>query len=244
MISDFEKGTPMNQIVDPRQGLATADNKRFIRQWFEIQGNRINFHSTSTQDARLSGYKWFPFNKGGAYRKWYGNYDYVVNYENDGAEMKANVLKKYPYLKTPDFVIKNSSFYFREAITWSDITSGSFAARLRRLGSIHDVTGMSAFGNNEATLKIIAGILNSKVSDHIFKILNPTIHLQIGNFQVFPIIKSAHSDRIISLVSQSIDLTKEDWDSSETSWDFAKHPLLTKIADHTQKSPPQQRFYT
>ncbi|MGJ3771472.1 BREX-1 system adenine-specific DNA-methyltransferase PglX [Levilactobacillus brevis] len=129
LIHDFEVGKPLSEYVDPRQGLATTDNKKYLRQWFEISFPSIHFSAHSTEEALQSGAKWFPYNKGGAYRKWYGNYDYIVNYQNDGEEIKRDVLRKYPYLKTPDFVVKNTDYYFREAITWSKVTSGLFNVR-------------------------------------------------------------------------------------------------------------------
>ncbi|WP_158682812.1 BREX-1 system adenine-specific DNA-methyltransferase PglX [Lactobacillus sp. CBA3606] len=121
LIHDFEIGTPMDDLVDARQGLATADNKRFLRMWYEVANQRISFHSKSIDESIQSNKKWFPCNKGGAYRKWYGNYDYVVNWENDGYEIRNF---NWPNGKQRS-VIRNPSYYFREAITWSDITSGT-----------------------------------------------------------------------------------------------------------------------
>ena len=119
LIKDFEKGTPLREISKPRQGMATSDNKRFLRQWFEITINNISFDSQSIQDAINSKKKWFPYNKGGSYRKWYGNGDYVLNYENDGSEVKEYAASLYKsYTRT----IKNMKFYFNECISWSLIS--------------------------------------------------------------------------------------------------------------------------
>lgn len=236
LINDFEKGIPLEKLVNAKQGLATTDNKRFLRQWFEVNIYNISFNSHSIRDAINSGKKWFPYNKGGSYRKWYGNYDYVVNYENNGKEIKDSVLTKYSYLKTPDFVVKNTDTYFKEAVTWSDINSNNFSLRLRSAGSIHDVKGMSAFSNNEQILYKILGMTNSKVGNYIFNILNPTVSLQIGNFTSFPFLENESQTNTI--VHKNILLAKQDWDAFETSWDFQKSPLLT------QKSASLPQAYT
>lgn len=236
LIHDFEVGKPLSEYVDPRQGLATTDNKKYLRQWFEISFPSIHFSAHSTEEALQSGAKWFPYNKGGAYRKWYGNYDYIVNYQNDGEEIKRDVLRKYPYLKTPDFVVKNTDYYFREAITWSDITSGSFAARYRLPGSIHDVTGMSIFFNRaKSNIHEILAALNSRVANEIFSMINPTMHLQIGNVTNFPVLEvGAEKDvKMKELVNSSITQSRAEWNSFETSWDFLLHPILRYIAEHT-----------
>ena len=241
LIHDFEVGKPLSEYVDPRQGLATTDNKKYLRQWFEISFPSIHFSAHSTEEALQSGAKWFPYNKGGAYRKWYGNYDYIVNYQNDGEEIKRDVLRKYPYLKTPDFVVKNTDYYFREAITWSDITSGSFAARYRLPGSIHDVTGMSIFFNRaKSNIHEILAALNSRVANEIFSMINPTMHLQIGNVTNFPVLEvGAEKDvKMKELVNSSITQSRAEWNSFETSWDFLLHPILRYIAEHKHKFPP------
>jgi len=227
LIHDFEVGTPMEKIVEPRQGLATADNKRFLRQWFEVDVNNISFHSKSISDSLTSGKKWFPCNKGGNYRKWYGNYDYVVNWENDGQEIRNFTDSNGKVRSRP----QNSNYYFREAITWSDITSGGFSLRYRIAGSIHDHKGMSAFGNNHDLLLMVLGIINTKVGNYIFKILNPTISLEIGNFKSFPVcIEKEHERLSIKIATQAIKLGKADWDAFEVSWDYIGSPLL-HIAD-------------
>ncbi|MFA5704727.1 MAG: BREX-1 system adenine-specific DNA-methyltransferase PglX, partial [Advenella sp.] len=233
----FESSLKIADYIDPRQGLATTNNNKYLRQWYEVKFNNINFNANNTTEALNSNYKWFPYNKGGAYRKWYGHYDYVVNYENDGHQIKKDVLSKYPYLKTPDFVVKNTEFYFKESITWPLVNSKEFSVRFRNSGSIHDVAGMSAFSNNKELLIYIMGILNTKISSVIFNILNPTINLQVGDFNLFPvIINKEEKSKVIRIVYENISFAKNDWDSFETSWDFSKHPLLgsgriTKLFD-------------
>lgn len=225
LITDFEKGTPLGELVDAKQGLATADNKRFLRQWFEVGIDNISFNSHSIKDSVESGKKWFPYNKGGSYRKWYGNYDYVVNWQNDGYEIRHFADDKGKIRSRP----QNTEFYFKEAVTWSDITSGSFAMRFRKNGSIHDVTGMSIFSLQKDKLYIVLGIMNSKIGQYILKILNPTIHTQIGNIVNIPILLDV--DHNITFILQcNLKISKQDWDAFETSWDFQKSPLLTQNA--------------
>ncbi|MCO6542240.1 MAG: BREX-1 system adenine-specific DNA-methyltransferase PglX [Lactobacillus sp.] len=244
LIHDFEVGTKMEDLVDARQGLATTDNKKFLRQWFEVKIDKIKFDSKTKLQAKESKYKWFPYNKGGAYRKWYGNYDYIVDYYDDGKEIKETVLNKYPYLKTPDFVVKNTDYYFREAITWSDINSGHFALRFRKSGSIHDVKGMSAFSDSTFILFEILGVVNSKLGDYIFNLLNPTISLQVGNFTNFPVLidKSKRIDSA-KVVQKNINLCQTDWDSFEISWDFQHHPFLNHIAEHKQNWSLEEAYH-
>jgi hypothetical protein len=223
LINDFEKGTPLGELVDAKQGLATADNKRFLRQWFEVGIDNISFNSHSIKDSVESGKKWFPYNKGGSYRKWYGNYDYVVNWQNDGYEIRHFADDKGKIRSRP----QNTEFYFKEAVTWSDVNSGTFSLRYRSKGSIHDVKGMSAFSKDNNLLFKILALLNAKIGNYVFKMINPTISLQIGNFVNFPFI-NYKNESLIELVKSNIKLGKQDWDAFETSWDFQKNPLLTQ----------------
>lgn len=225
LINDFEKGTPLGELVDAKQGLATADNKRFLRQWFEVGIDNISFDSQSIKDSIESGKKWFPYNKGGSYRKWYGNYDYVVNWQNDGYEIRHFADDKGKIRSRP----QNTEFYFKEAVTWSDVNSGTFSLRYRSKGSIHDVKGMSAFSKDNNLLFKILALLNAKIGNYVFKMINPTISLQIGNFVNFPFI-NYKNESLIELVKSNIKLGKQDWDAFETSWDFQKSPLLTQNA--------------
>ena len=225
LINDFEKGTPLGELVDAKQGLATADNKRFLCQWFEVGIDNISFDSQSIKDSIESGKKWFPYNKGGSYRKWYGNYDYVVNWQNDGYEIRHFADDKGKIRSRP----QNTEFYFKEAVTWSDVNSGTFSLRYRSKGSIHDVKGMSAFSKDNNLLFKILALLNAKIGNYVFKMINPTISLQIGNFVNFPFI-NYKNESLIELVKSNIKLGKQDWDAFETSWDFQKNPLLTQNA--------------
>ncbi len=222
LIKTFEESKPMNSIIEPKQGLATADNNRFLRLWHEVNYNKINFQSKSLEASLNSGAKWFPYNKGGARRQWYGNYDYIVNWENDGFEIRNFKDANGKIRSRP----QNTDYYFREAITWSLITSGGFSIRYREMGSIHDVAGMSAFSNNHDKLLYLLGLMSTKIANYIFKLLNPTINLQVGDFNNFPVLFTDFAP-IIKHVKTNISISKTDWDSFENSWDFKMHPLLT-----------------
>ncbi|WP_257586846.1 BREX-1 system adenine-specific DNA-methyltransferase PglX [Ligilactobacillus murinus] len=211
----------MDEIVTPKQGLATADNNRFLREWWEVEHNKIKFDAKSIPDAVESGKKWFPYNKGGSFRRWYGNYDYVVNWEKDGQEIRNFVDDKGKLRSRP----QNTEYYFKEAITWPLITSGGLSARYREYGSIHDVSGMSAFSDNTDIIYYIIGMLNTPLGNSILKILNPTINSQIGDFQNIPIILEDNHE-IVKLVKDAVSISKVDWNSSEIAWDFTKNPII------------------
>lgn len=223
VIKAFESGKAMGDVLDVKQGLATADNNRFLRLWYEVDIGKCKFDSKNSDELLLSQKKWIPYNKGGQRRQWYGNYDYMLNWEKDGFEIKNFVDKNGKLRSRP----QNRDSYFKEAITWSDITSGNFSIRYRSCGGIHDVTGMSAFFNGSLSLNYALGLMSTKLSDFIFKLLNPTIHLQIGNFKNFPVmIDKTKVDVVDTLVKESINISKSDWDSFETSWDFERHPFI------------------
>lgn len=230
LFKDFEKGTPLGQLVDAKQGLATADNKRFLRQWFEVQIDNISFSSRSIEESVESKKKWFPYNKGGAYRKWYGNYDYVVNWQNDGYEIRHFTDNRGKVRSRP----QNTDSYFKSSITWSLITSSLFSMRYRLAGSIHDVSGMSLFYKDQ-DLKIIMGLMNTKVGQYLLSMLNPTINFQIGNIISVPFLASNY-DNSREIIQNSIKLSEQDWDAFETSWDFKRSSLLTTNAATLQQA--------
>ncbi|AGL88302.1 Adenine-specific methyltransferase, Type II restriction enzyme [Limosilactobacillus fermentum F-6] len=228
LIHDFEVGKPLSEYVDPRQGLATADNNRFLRQWFEVAYSSIKFDARSIEESISSRKKWFPYNKGGAYRKWYGNYDYIVNWENDGYEIKNFKDSNGKVRSRP----QNTDYYFREAITWSDVTSGILSFRIRDAGSIFDVVGMSIFPHENVSKAPLLGFLNSKVANLIMDLLNPTIHASIGYMKLLPVILNG-MESVDSSVHESVFLSRSDWNSYESSHEFRLFPLLIHIAEHT-----------
>jgi len=224
LLEDFEKGTRTSELVEPRVGLQTGKNELFLRQWYEVKEGKISYNTESINETENNKYKWYPSNKGGEKRQWYGNYDYIVNWGNNGYEMR-NFKKQNsrPENQEP----KNTKYYFREAITWPLITSGGFSIRYRELGSIHDVSGMSAFSENTLKLKYILGIMGTKISNFIFNMLNPTVNLQVGDFNNFPVIENEQiKPKVISIVDDCIKISKYDWNTFETAWDFKVSPLV------------------
>ena len=225
MLNAFENGTLLGNIADSKQGLATTDNKRFLRIWSEIDYNKIIYNVDSINNAIKSGGKWFPYNKGGEFRKWFGNNEYIVNYENDGKEIKSSVLKKYPYLKTPEFVVKNTNYYFKKCISWSLISSSVAAFRYKPLGFIFDVAGMSCFATEDKLLYLLA-LCNTKVVMKILEIIAPTMNFQCGDIANIPVFNSNKKEEINKTVEQNIEISRNDWDSYEISWDFKRNPLV------------------
>ena len=224
VIRIFEKGEKVEDLLNVRQGLATADNNRFLRLWHEVNIQTCKFDARNASDLYKSQKKWVPYNKGGERRQWYGNYDYVVNWANDGYEIKHFVDDNGKQRSRP----QNTEWYFKEAITWGLITSGGFSIRYRLSGGIHDVSGMSAFYDGHTDLKYILGLMSTKIAGYIFKMLNPTINLQVGDFKSFPVLVRADKNKEIEkLVNACISISKNDWDSFETSWDFFTHPFIT-----------------
>ncbi|EME8230770.1 hypothetical protein EA83_00684 [Enterococcus faecium] len=224
IITAFEKGKPISDYVTPKQGLATADNDKFLRLWWEVDINKIKFDAKTLEDAKNSRKKWFPYNKGGSFRRWYGNYDYIVNWENDGQEIRNFVDNNGKVRSRP----QNTEFYFKESITWSDVTSGAFSMRYRPSGSIFDSTGHSAFTENKSDQLYLLGLLNSPIANYIFNILNPTIHMHIGYVSLFPtIINENIRKKVTELVEEAIRLSKNDWIDNEQGWyTFRKNSLL------------------
>lgn len=209
----FEKNKKLGDIGEAKQGLATADNNRFLRLWNEVNYNKIGFGMSNSDEALESMKKWFPYNKGGEKRKWYGNQEYLVNWENDGYEIKNFYDEKGKLRSRP----QNTEYYFRNSISWGLITSAGSSFRYYPNGFIYDVGGMSYFIENNIFNYL--GMLNTKIYEGLTKIINPTINLQIGDVIALPSIE-IEGNEVTTLVQQNIDIAKEEWDSRETSWDF------------------------
>ena len=209
-------------------GMRTGDNNRFLRRWYEVSLVKTKFDSINSINAVESECKWFPYNKGGESRRWYGNNEFVVNWENDGKEIKDNTREKYPQLGDDlGWKISNEKFYFQPILTWSFITSSKFmGVRIKRNGFISDVAG-SMIVPRLICLEYLAGLLCSKVSERIITIANPTLNVQVKDVASVPVILdfNYHSD-IVKKVDSCCKKSQSDWDAFETSWDFTKHPLL------------------
>ena len=220
--SAFKKGLPVSSIGQPRQGLATGENARFVRQWWEVSLDREWFDCPSIEESAKSGLKWFPYNKGGEYRKWYGNNDCVVNWKNDGYEIRNFVDAAGRQLSRP----QNTSYYFKPCTTWSKISSGSIAFRYKPAGHVFDVAGTSIFANSDR-LSYLQGACNSSVILKIANMLSPTLNFEVGQIAAYPIVfsENRYSD-VNTIVEECRSLSRSDWDSAEVSWDFKHHPLI------------------
>jgi hypothetical protein len=223
VINDFAYGKPLSSLAEPRQGLATADNERFMRNWYEVNFKRIKFDARSLRDAAFSGMKWFPYNKGGSYRKWYGNYYYIINWENDGYEIKHFTNSKGKVRSRP----QNTEQYFKDGITWSSVTSGIISFRISRNGFIFDQKGPVVFikGNSHYSREKLHGFLNSKVAMALLELISPTLDYSQGPIGNLPIIEDC-SETTTQLVLGSIDITRKDWNGFETSWNFFSNPIV------------------
>lgn len=222
-ISAFNNKT-LGDYAKPRQGMATSDNNRFLRYWFEVESEKICYDATDECTAEKSKCKWFPYNKGGSYRKWYGNNEYLLNWENNGLEVKALATKLY---KCVTRTIKNIQFYFKKGITWSTLSSGNFSARYCGEGFLFDTKGSTCFFDDEEKIKYCIAFLNGKVATELLKVLAPTMDFNAGAIARLPVKYDTEKKPIIDeLVQKCIDISKADWDAFETSWDFRKHPLV------------------
>ena len=211
----FDTGVLLGKIADAKQGVATADNNRFLRLWNEVSINKVSFHTHSHEDAATAREKWFPYNKGGDFRKWYGNNEFVVNWEHDGAELK----------QFKGSVLRNPSYYFKECFSWSLISSSVAAFRYKPAGQIFDVAGMSCFAS-EKQLNYLLALCNTKVVMKILEVIAPTINYQCGDIANIPVIQDGDTNYICEVTQDNISISKTDWNSYETSWDFKRNPLV------------------
>ena len=208
---------PIGDTIIPRHGLATSDNNRFLKLWFEV-----SILKTSILERCNFTKKWYPMNKGGAFRKWYGNLDWIINYENDGKEIKDYAVQLY---KSSSRTIQNTQFYFKEGITWSALTSGALSFRWTDIGSIFGSGAHCAFASDSNTLLYGLALLNGTVSSAYLSIVSPTLNTNVDDIRATPYIED-NKQGIVELTKRCIAISKLDWDSYETSWDFKRHPLV------------------
>lgn len=215
----FNEGPELDALAPCRQGVATADNDRFLRLWHEVSISKLGIGYPGAQEAKASKLKWFPYNKGGDFRLWYGNNDYVINWYNDGAELKST---------KPKAVIRNPEFFFKNSVTWTLISSAKFGVRFSDSGAIFDVGGSGCFPDVSDQF-VVLGFLGSSISFGMLKATNPTLNFQVGNIAALPLQKRRlNTESVSSGVEKLVDLSREDWDSYETSWHFDVSPLLSK----------------
>jgi len=214
----------LGDMAEPKHGLSTCDNFRFLRYWWEVGLARIAFDCRDRAEAQTTGRRWFPYTKGGAYRKWYGNQEYVVNWWKDGAEIKADVLRKFPYLRGNfGWVITNEDYYFREGVTWSKVTSGGFSIRYTPLGFVFDVAGTSVFPP-PGKVFYIAGVLNSALIASILRFISPTVNYEVGHIASLPVLPTFANEQVKALAQQAIRVQVLDATLTEPTFDFIAPP--------------------
>lgn len=221
MLDAFAEGTPLGEIAPAKQGLATADNERFLRQWFEVSADRSYMRARDREDAKASGARWFPHNKGGEFRKWWGNQDYVVNWEEDGREIQSLVDPKTGKQRSRP---QNIDCYFRPCVSWARVSSGDPSFRLFDSSSIFNDKGSAIFLDSEKQTFRIIGYLNSSTTLQLESTIAPTVMFEVGQMKNLPWIEPEFFDA--TGVERLIDIFRADWDARETSWDFARPPYL------------------
>jgi hypothetical protein len=223
VIKSFD-GKKVSDYGEAKQGLATADNNRFVRLWTEVDINNIGFDISNRDEAIESGLKWFPYNKGGGYRKWFGNSLFVVNWKDDGFEIKNNVDENGKQKSRP----QNKDYYFKRCLSWGKVSNIQISFRYIPQGHIFDVAGCSLF-LSDSNLYYFLGVLNSKVVNEMLGFMSPTMNYEVGQVSNIPIIVSEDKKNSIEeLVKKAIEISKNEWDMSELSWHFQKHPFIKK----------------
>ena len=228
LINSFSS-TSLDNHLTFRQGMTTTNNEKYLRFWYEVDAANIGFGMTTRQDSIHSGKMWFPYQKGGEYRKWYGNNIYTVFYFNDGIEMVELVRKKYPKISDPEFIIKNRNWYFLEGLTWSTLSSANIGVRYVPTGFVFDAKGSMAFTKSDNSIFGYIALLNSNVAMKYLDVLAPTMDFNIIALKALPFLidqNKAYYSEIEKLTIECISISRTDWDSFETSWDFQRHPMV------------------
>ena len=235
MRATFSTGRPLGEISTPLVGLRTGDNNRFMRQWWEVSNDRLAFDCESLQAAEATAARWFPYNKGGAFRRWYGNHEFVVNWERDGKEIEEGLAERYPYLVPAGKTLvrgQGRDRYFSPSVSWSKISSGAPAFRSYPPGFIFDVAGTSMFADTQHARDALIAFANSQVAYAQLSAVAPTMNFEVGQVAGLPVVDDVSNetvDRVAALVEQS----KADWDTFESSWNFAGNPLIRTLQDAT-----------
>ena len=225
-VSDKFRGIFKNKFLyeyaTPRAGMITGNNDIFLRLWNEVSFNKIGINCKSIEESISSKRKWFPYQKGGSFRKWYGNIEYTVNYENNGWLLKNTVDSKG---KVPAHAF-NEDYIFKSNVNWSALTSGTFGTRITDYGFLFDAAGSAAFPEKKEDVYILSAFLNSKISNTCLLVMNPTLNFQAWQIGNLPISNLIFEDKVYKLAKICKTISKEEWDSRETSWDFEKLSLI------------------
>ncbi|WP_319414789.1 BREX-1 system adenine-specific DNA-methyltransferase PglX [Marispirochaeta aestuarii] len=218
----FDSGKVLKEIGDTRQGMATSDNNRFLRFWTEVSYKRSCLDAKTREDAAESSKKWFPYNKGGDFRKWYGNSEFVVNWENNGKELLNYAASLYG---SPTRTIKSISEYFKPCVSWSKISSANIAMRFYPEGYLFDVAGCCIFSTKQTDLMFLLGYSNTIMVRKLLSSISPTLNFEAGHIASLPILELNRAE-FANIPIKLLNRAKSDWDSYETSWDFTDLPLL------------------
>ncbi|MFA6201640.1 MAG: BREX-1 system adenine-specific DNA-methyltransferase PglX [Gallionella sp.] len=218
----FASGSCLRDFGEPRLGMATGNNETYLRLWYEISRDKFGLGFESRKQAKDSGKKWFPYNKGGQFRRWYGNNEYVVNWENDGSALQNTLHPSGSRIWAHNF---NLDYIFKPCLTFTATSSSYFGIRFSEAGFLFDNKGSSYF-SDARTLKPVLGLLASKPASFVLKAINPTVEFQPGNISVIPFFKDQLQPEISDRVEKIVDISKVDWNLFEVSWDFKVNPLL------------------
>ena len=216
LLSTFEY-PKFDTYASTNNGFTTGNNDLFLRFWFEVAADNISMDTPSIDALNECSAKWFPYNKGGDFRKWYGNNDYIINYGDNGKDIKA-----YGHL-----VPRSLRYQFHQSGTWNKITSGTTAFRYKETGTMFDVGGLSFFPNNDNLIYYLLALCNSSYIRKVLEIISPTLNCETGHVSSIPVILSENKNLVDDLCKECISLSRVDWDSFETSWDFKEHPFIT-----------------
>ena len=234
----FKNGRPLSAVCKPAQGLATADNGRFLREWFEVGIDKVGFGFKDRESAQRSGLKWFPIKKGGEFRRWYVNHEDFVNWGNDGEEIRNFTDDNGKVRSRP----QNDSFYFKQGVTFNKISSSYFGVQKLLYGFLFETAGSSLFSNSYQC-ELILSLMCSKLTPFFLAIQNPTLNFQVGNIANIPVIDLFDKEYIVSIVNDLIHLSQTDWDSYERSWDFKTLPLIDTYKN-IEKAPLTETYKT
>jgi hypothetical protein len=217
----FNKAGSLRAFSTPRQGLASGDNEKFLRRWYEVDISKTGFNIESRAKAKVSGLKWFPHNKGGGNRKWYGYQEFVIDWWNDGTNITADKQNKLALglIEKKNSECWNQEYYFQEGVTWSRTAHGKFGVRFQPTGSLFDTAAPTIYAVNDDLLYLLA-FLNSSLARLCSGILNPSLSFQVGDLNRLPVLKPATVNFNNQNVKQILALSKADWDATEFSWDF------------------------
>ncbi|WP_336269017.1 BREX-1 system adenine-specific DNA-methyltransferase PglX [Vreelandella arctica] len=227
----FAENKSLGDVCDSSAGMLTTDNDRFLRYWWEVPDKSIKWDAASSEEAKSSKLRWFPHNKGGAFKRWYGNQEYIVDWQNDGERIKQEVIRKYPYLNgNPNFVVHDDGYYFKESISWSEITSSLPSFRYFPEGFTFNYKGMSAFCRENHSYQQVISYCNSSLVTYLCKMINPSLSFGVGNFRILPAL-FLENDLVKEIVDELILINKKDYDLYETSRSFDCHFLLQGFGD-------------